>query len=77
MTERETNVVISLLHDHRTDFLNRIGRLLSPYIANVLQGDDRVSRFRFEHCTDRCLLDQAFDSEELLDYCRLLGTDYV
>lgn len=72
MTENEVDVLISLLQDNRSEFLYRIGCLLSPHIVDILQEDDIASRFKFEDCTRCSVANQAFDSEGILEYCHLL-----
>lgn len=72
MTLHEVDLLISLPQDNRYEFLDKIGHLLSPHVANILQGNDEISRFVFEDCVDSSLPNLAFDSDEILECCSLL-----
>jgi len=72
MNDEHVDVLIETLTLHRGHFLKRIAELLSPHLRQILQADDALSHFRVEALNREQILGLAFDSEDLLEACRLV-----
>ncbi len=71
MKATEFSLFLDVLIEFRGNFLHNVSDLVSQHIHGILNQNNLNQRYMFENLDGDCLKHEPFDSENLIDLCKL------